>query len=241
MSYPPPHAIGIPVNMARPPPPAHMMMVPPQVSPTSGHVIMPPPTMAIPSGQYIPVPPTNLPPPPQVVTSVPPQVSVVPVDSPVAFGGEAALVTDNVEEVKDDAVVPEEPRSTADVSNETDFPPLSAVVGKSVNVPETSTSAATVDNDHQLKETEREGAGESENAPKCENNDEETTIEFLQPSLPEETIEAKSNADQQQQVEVKDGTENLKRFFPSREKDPNYDSGNFMVEQAVFYLKKGMV
>ena len=239
MAYPPPHAIGIPVNMARPPPPAHMMMVPPPVSPSSGHVIMPPQTMAIPSAPYIPVPQTNLPPPP-VMASVPPPVSVVPADSPVAFGGEAELGNEIPEEVKDDAVVPEEPRSTADVSNETDFPPLSSVVDKSVNVPVTSTSAATVDS-NQPKETEREGASEIENAPKCENTDEDTTIEFLQPSLPEETIETKSNADQQQQVEVENGIQNLKRFWPSREKDPNYDSGNFMVEQAVFYLKKGMI
>ena len=234
MAYPPPHAMGIPVNMPRPLPPAAMMMVPPPGAPASGHVMMPPPpTMAMPSPQYMPMPPPSNFPPPGVVTSVPPPVPVS-VDSPVMFGGDTDPTDGGVPEVKDAVVA----RSPADVSNDADFPPLSVSVGKSVHVPETSTSPAAVGNGQKPDVSRAEVTGDGDKIPS-----KEPLIEFLQPSLSDETAQITLGTDQQQQqqqqVEMEDGSVNLNKLWPSREKDPNYDCGNFMVEQAVSYLRKG--
>ena len=236
MAYPPPpHAIGIPVNMAQPPP-GHLMMVPPPVAPTSGQMMMPPPTMAVPSAQFIPVPPTGVPP-SQVVASVPPPVPIAALDSPVMFVADGEHSREKPDQKEGNALECEEVAPRADVSNEVDFPPLSATVNKSVGAPTSTSAAAAVNDDTPAVISE---AVETRCVENRQSNH-KPEIEFLQPSLPDQTEQEGSTMQQQQQqqMEVENNTENLKKFWPSRDNDLNYDCGNFMVEQAVFYLKKG--
>ncbi len=240
---PAPRALALPVSLAHPPPPAHIMMVPP---PTSGQMMIPPPTVPIPPGQFIPVSHAAVPP-PQVVTSMPPPPR--PMDSPVQPQPQQqqpaqtpAAPPQKVAQGKATTNECDDPVSAgAGVPSDADFPPLSATVGKGVSpVPPVSSSLPA---GPAASDTGGDGEQQCAAPPAAA-----VGLEFLQPSLHEEppppagaTPAAECDTTDPQGDDDDDDLHRLKKFWPSREDDPNFDSGNFMVNEAVFYLTKGML
>ncbi len=237
MAYPPPHALGVPVNMAHPPP-AHLMH-PPPVPFTSGHM-MSLPSMAPPVTQFVAVPHAGVPRSP-LMAPVPQRQHqhrpLAPVESPVMFGGGSSTPEQPENKTPQQPPQPQPQQKETvteaahqepptDVSSEADFPPLSAATSgnkRSSSSPATSTPTATIESKGDYASTTSVGS----KSPQL--------TEPPDPQAPQAADQLEAPVDDDDDDDI----QRLPMFFPEPDQDPNFDCGNFNQDDAVLYLQRG--